>query len=196
MTSFLAINLHRPVDDGCPTVALVDDSLFEKARQIRWMTTLGSDRPVRSVYDASLGRARVESLSRWVWEQTHPANAHKPVFLGHANGDLLDCRAENVISLRRANAGRSNKTGVFVQQALEDAKTNSRQVREASGVSPAGEPKQRGRGLPYTEEQGEEIRRLRTENPEMSLIRFNVEIVAEVVGKRLGHRVLTSLLAT
>jgi hypothetical protein len=194
MTSFLAINLHRPIDDGCPTVALIDERLREEAQAIRWLTTVASDKPMKAVYDASLGRSRLDSLARWVWEKTHPNALNKPDFLGHVNHDLLDCRSDNLVVLRRANAGRTDKTRVIVQQVLEESGLTARRVRENAGFAAEGEPNRRGRPLPYTEEQAEELIRLRAENPEIPLVRFNAEVVSEVVGKRLGHRVLSDLL--
>lgn len=193
MIAFLAINLHRPIDDGCPTVALVDERFLEEAQKIRWLTTTASDKPMNAVYDASLGRSRLESLARWVWEKTHPG-AERPAFVGHVNHDLLDCRAENLVALRRANAGRTEKTRLCVQQALDEAGLTARKVRENAGFAIEGEPNRRGRPLPYTEDQAEELIRLRAENPSLPLVRFNAEVVSEVLGKRLCHRVLSDLL--
>jgi hypothetical protein len=195
MIAFLPLNLHRPVDDGAPAVALIDASLLEAARQHRWLTTIDSAKPMRSVYRPEVGAGRLTSLARWVWEQTHPGQKVAD-YIGHDNHDLLDCRAENLVSMRRANLGRYDKTGVFVQQALEAAYKTAASVRAEFGVAYAGEPARRGRSLPYTSEQADEVRRLRAENAAMPLNRFNAEIVAEVVGKKLGHRILCSLLAS
>ena len=189
----LHINLHKPVTAKVPFFAVVDQQLHAEASKLRWLTTGENPRPLRSFYSKELGRPVTQSLARWVWFQVHGKEA---TFVGHRDGDLLNCTADNLVQLPYAHGGRYANTGKCLG-LFSDNETDARAYRCAASLPIGGQKITTGRPLPGTAEQHAKLRELRAgQCKDMSAARFNAEVVAEELGKKLSWRGLQTLLSS
>jgi hypothetical protein len=182
--ALLHLNIHKPATEKIPFFAVIDDELLDEAKRLRWLTTATSPRPIRSYYSKEKGRPVTESLARWVWSQTEGV---KTDYVGHLDGDLLNCLRSNLVALRYNRLG-SNKgicTSVFPCVEL---------YRAEKGIPLEGLKVKQGRPIPVSEEQLQTLRHLRdTVGAGLSTHQFNLQIVAEEVGKPLSWRGLKTL---
>lgn len=184
----LHINLHKPVTAKVPFFAVVDEQLHDEAAKFRWLTTAGSDRPIRSFYSKEKGRPVTESLARWVWLHTRGSAVD---YVGHLDGDMLNCCADNLVELKTCRTGKHGNTG----DCLKAFSMEARAFREALGIPLGGAKVVRGRPLPATADQIAVLREARASvAKDMSLSRFNAEVVQAELGRKLSWRGLQTLL--
>lgn len=179
---FVPVNLNKPVQADGVFLAAVDDSLFEAASKIRWITIGGSPRPVRAYYDAEKGRGAVESMARWVWAQS---GDEVPRYLAHIDSDLLNCTRANLKATKNGRNGSDVNTGACVKG--EDPLN----YRPKDPVSP-----RLGRPIGVSDEQRAQLKELRASvGQDMSLTRFNREIVKVEIGRLLSWKTLNAVLS-
>lgn len=183
----LHINQHKHADSAGPFFVLVDADLFERLSSFRWITSSSSARPFRVYYCREKGGAKTETMARHVWEI---AKGEPEPFIAHSNGDLLDCRASNLVKAASKKHGRIDQTGKsFVPPDVAFFRKNN-------GLSIEGVPAKRGRPLPGTQAQHAQIREIRASvGADMTLRDFNREVVAAELGRPLSWRALKKLLA-
>lgn len=187
----LHINVHRSVDTPGPFFAVVDDVHHGVLSSLRWLTTSNTKRPIRSFYSKELGRPATVSLARFVWKLNHPTK-DLPDNVGHLDGDLLNCTAANLVELSSSCRGDISNTG----KILEKFDTDVVVYRNAHQLPLGGLRVATGRPLPATEQQIATLRELRqTVGKDMSLDRFNAEIVAVELGRELSWRGLKRILS-
>lgn len=183
--ALLHINIHKPVTAKIPFFAVIDEELLDEAKRLRWLTTATSPRPIRSYYSKEKGRPVTESLARWVWTQTEGGPTD---YVGHLDGDLLNCARSNLVALRYNRLGNNKAT----EKAETRADVTS--YREAHGIPLDGLQIRQGRRLPVSEEQLQTLKRLRvTVGAGLSLHQFNLQIVKEEIGRSLSWRGLQTL---
>lgn len=182
--AFIHLNVHKPVTAKIPFFAVIDAELLDEAQRLRWLTTATSPRPIRSFYSKEKGRPVTESLARWVWAQTEGGPTD---YVGHLDGDLLNCQRSNLVALRYNRLG--NNKGVCASEfpCVE-------LYRAEKDIPLGGLKVKQGRPLPVSEEQIQTLRHLRdTVGAGLSMHQFNLQIVTEEVGKPLSWRGLKTL---
>ncbi len=193
LLNVLPINLHRPATSGSPLFALVDAGIQEEVRQHRWLTAT-SAHVVRSVYNAETGKSAPGSLARFVWTKSRVSPA--PKLLAHANGDLLDCRDDNLIAIPCPALARSGKTGACIQSfMLANGFVSAAALRQALGEDPDGVSMKKGRQPSVSVEQARQLLDERAGiGSDMSLKDFNAEVCPEILGKQLSPLLLSRIL--
>jgi len=172
--------------------ALVDAGIQEEARQFRWLTAC-SAHVVRSTYNAETGKSAPESLARFVWAKSRVSPI--PKLIAHANGDLLDCRNDNLISIPYPALARSGKTGACIREFMTSTGYTAAILRQHLGESASGVSMKKGRQPSVSVEQARQLLDERSGiGSDMSLKDFNAEVCPEILGKQLSPLLLSRIL--
>lgn len=192
--NILPINLHRPVTAEVPMFCLVDEALQAQLRPLRWLTA-GSPHVVRPLYDKDKGRSVPESLARYVWRTCRVTPP--PSLIAHVNGDLLDCRNDNLKAIPYPSLARSSKTGELLKLFFnQNSIVSNAELRTKLGESLEGVAASRGRKPQVSEELIRQLLEARaTVACDMSLKAFNAEVCTEIVGTTISPILLSRILS-
>lgn len=194
LLNVLPINKHRAVDDGCHLFAIIDAGIQEEAKAARWLTAGTSNHVIRSTYSQESGKSVPESLARFVWKRSRVTPP--PALIAHVNGDLLDCRNDNLKAIEYPSLARSQKTGSCVKLFMEqNGFVSAAALRTALGISLEGVSAKRGRQPSVS---AEHVRQILDERAgvasDMSLRDFNAEVCAEILGAPLSALLLSKII--
>jgi hypothetical protein len=194
LQNVIPINLHRAVDDGCHLFSIVDAGLYEEAKAHRWLTAGTSNHVIRSTYSQEKGKSVPESLARFVWKRSRVTPP--PALIAHVNGDLLDCRNDNLKAIEYPSLARSQKTGSCVKLFMEqNGFVSAAALRTAIGIPLDGVSARRGRQPSVSEDK---VRQLLDERVgvanDMSLKDFNAEVCTEILGEPLSSLLLSKII--